>query len=70
MDARVGQFPFTQDHAKQIGGHWPIYRYRFSFDERFSANPTEIPASAPDFVFFAGPIRFPLRNRLHGVDTE
>jgi hypothetical protein len=23
MDARVGQFPSTQDHAKLIGGYWP-----------------------------------------------
>ena len=27
MDARVGQFPSTQDHAKQNGGHWPTYGY-------------------------------------------
>ena len=24
---RVEQFPSTQDHAEQVGGHWPPYGY-------------------------------------------
>jgi hypothetical protein len=31
MDARVGQFPSTQDHAKQIGGYWPTPKEQILF---------------------------------------
>lgn len=33
MDARVEYFPFTQDHAKQFGGHWPTFEHLFEFGE-------------------------------------
>ena len=35
MDARVGQFPSTQDHAKQNGGHWPTFRDKTAVEGRF-----------------------------------
>jgi hypothetical protein len=31
MGAHVGQFPSTQDHAKQIGGYWPTPKEQMLF---------------------------------------
>jgi hypothetical protein len=37
---------------------------------RFRTNATDNPDSARSPIFRAGPICFPLRDRLHGVDTQ
>ena len=53
MDTRVGQFPSTQDHAKQNGGHWPTFEdlsvlaectRDFASKESISSESTEIHA--------------------------